>query len=87
MQNDGQLALYNVGDQSGVWSSSGSVPIGFGPVQLTSPESLGMGQRLVRNFYGNKAFEFGIEDGQPVVNKWPGTVPIWSAGSSCSETS
>lgn len=87
MQNDGQLALYNVGDQSGVWSSSGSVPIGFGPVQLTSPDSLGMGQRLVRNFYGNKAFEFGIEDGQPVVNKWPRTVPIWSAGSSCSETS
>ncbi|CAK9032965.1 Patched domain-containing protein 3 (RND-type protein RNDEu-3) [Durusdinium trenchii] len=88
MQNDGQLAMYNVGNQVGVWSSLGSIPIGFGPFQLTNPDSLAMGQRLVRNFYGtDKSFEFLIEDGQPVVKQWQQTTTVWSAGSSCSTTS
>ena len=40
LRNDGQLTMYNVGNQLGIWSSSGQVPLGLGPSNLTSPHSL-----------------------------------------------
>ena len=68
MQNDGALAMYNANDQSGVWSSSGSVPIGFGSNNLTSPEILNVGQRLVESYYGQ--YELSIVAGMLVLREW-----------------
>ncbi|CAK9027843.1 unnamed protein product [Durusdinium trenchii] len=87
MQNDGQLAMYNVaGQQSGVWSSGDSIPVGFGPSNLTSPHSLQLGQRLVQGYYGgSSSFVLSIESGRPVVNKWQDKA-IWTAPASCEAT-
>ena len=68
MQNDGTLAMYNANNQSGVWSSSGSVPIGFGSNNLTSPEILNVGQRLVESYYGQ--YELSIVAGMLVLSEW-----------------
>ena len=68
MQNDGSLAMYNANNQSGVWSSSGSVPIGFGSNNLTSPEILNVGQRLVESYYGQ--YELSIVAGMLVLREW-----------------
>jgi len=83
MQNDGALAMYNANDQSGVWSSSGSVPIGFGSNNLTSPEILNVGQRLVESYYGQ--YELSIVAGMLVLREWQKS-SIWSSDAGCTNS-
>eukprot|EP00435_Cladocopium_sp_Y103_P032007 s698_g8.t1 len=86
LRNDGQLAMYNVRDQLGVWSSTGQVPLGLGPTNLTSPRSLTLGQSLVQTFYGaGKSFELSIQNGKAMLKRWPSTT-IWTAGNGCDAT-
>lgn len=80
MQNDGALAMYNVGNQSGVWSSTKSIPLGFGPSNLTSPHSLTVGMRLVQSSW--KQFEFSLEGGKPTLKEWQGST-LWTSDEGC----
>lgn len=80
MQNDGSLAMYNVRNQSGVWSSDGGIPLGFGPDNLTSPDVLMVGQRIVQAYY--LQYELAIDAGKLVLRQWQKST-IWSAGAGC----
>lgn len=80
MQNDGSLAMYNVINQSGVWSSDGGIPLGFGPDNLTSPDVLMVGQRIVQAYY--LQYELAIDAGKLVLRQWQKST-IWSAGAGC----
>ncbi|CAJ1394019.1 unnamed protein product, partial [Effrenium voratum] len=83
MQNDGSLAMYNVGNESGVWSSKGSIPLGFGASNLSSPDSLAVGQRLVQSYF--LQYELSIDAGKPVLREWQKS-SIWSSSAGCNST-
>ncbi len=67
--------------QSGVWSSTGSVPLGCWS-NLTSPNILKDGQCLVQSYYGQ--YELSIFRGKLVMNKWQ-KISIWSPNTGCSK--
>ena len=74
MQNDGLLAMYNARNQSGVWASDGSIPMGFGSSNLTSPHSLAVGEHIVQSY--DKQYELSIEAGELVLREWQKSI-IW----------
>ena len=80
MQNDGALAMYNVGISRAFWSSTKSIPLGFGPSNLTSPHSLTVGMRLVQSSW--KQFEFSLEGGKPTLKEWQGST-LWTSDEGC----
>jgi len=78
----GYFSLYNVPDLTGVWSSSGTIPVGFGRSNLTSPDVLFPGMRLVqKTFYD---FTLSLSEGGNVTLKdWSRGKDLWSTGTSC----